>query len=188
MSFFAWLSDEGNISMLQWLQGVVTIVAIAVGGAWAYLLFVRRRQKYPRANLTQDLRCYPLRDNKLLLRATVRICNESEVLLSLASGLSRVQQVLPCTEDLVASLAKRIHDDDACEPEVEWPLLEEWKVAFKKGEREIEPGESDELHFDFVVDSDVQVVVLYSYLKNVRKRKREIGWNVTSIYDLRSRS
>lgn len=47
-------------------------------------------------------------------------------------------------------------------------------------------GETDELHFDFVVDSDVQVVVIYSYLKNVKKRRREIGWNVTLVYDLRS--
>jgi len=188
MNFLGWFKNEENLAVLRTLQVLLSMLAIVVGGIWAYLLFVKRRQRYPRANVTQQIGHYPLPNNKVLLRATVRICNEGEILLSLVSGFSRVQQMIPCSDDLCEVLRVRDDSDEQCEPEAEWPLLSERKLKFEKSEREIEPGEIDELHFDFIIDSDVQVIVIYSYLKNVKKRRREIGWNVTSIYDLRSGS
>lgn len=188
MNFLGWLKNEQNLVVLRALQSLLAMSAIVVGGFWTYRLFVQRRQRYPRANITQQIAHYPLANNKVLLRATVRICNEGEILLSLLSGFSRVQQMIPCADELCEDLEKRDDKDGQCEPEAEWPLLRERKLKFKKGEREIEPGESDELHFDFVIDSDVEVIVIYSYLKNAKKRRPEIGWNVTSIYDLRSGS
>lgn len=188
MSVFEWLKDEENLVVLRVIQSLFTILAIIVGGIWTYMLFVKRRQRYPRANITQQIEHYPLSDRKVLLRVALRICNEGEILLSLVSGFARVQQMIPCSIDLSGSTSDQETSAEHCEPEAEWPLLSEKKLKFQKGEREIEPGETDELHFDFVIDPDVQLVVVYSYLKNVKKRRREIGWNVTSIYDLRSGS
>ena len=186
MSVFEWLKNGENLVLLRAFQSLFTVGAIVAGGIWTYMIFVKRRQRYPRANITQQIRHFPLPNNKVLLRATVRICNEGEILLSLVSGFSRVQQMIPCSDDLCEVLKERDDSNEQCEPEAEWPLLSERKLKFEKGEREVEPGETDELHFDFVIDSDVQVIVVYSYLKNAEKRRREIGWNATSIYDLRS--
>ncbi len=188
MSVFEWLKNGENLVVLRDLQSLFTVAAIVVGGIWTYLLFVRKRQRFPCANITQQIWHYPLSDRKVLLRVTVRICNKGEILLSLASGFTRVQQVIPCSADLCKSIGEREDAADQSEPEVEWPLLAEQKPAFAKGKREIEPGETDELHFDFAIDPDVQVVVVYSYLKNVKKRRREIGWNATTVYELRSGS
>ena len=185
MSVFEWFKNGENLVLLRAFQSLFTVAAIVAGGIWTYMLFVRRRQRYPRANITHQIRHYPISDRKVLLRVTVRICNKGEILLSLASGFTRVQQVIPCPVDLCESVGKQEDSANQCEPEVEWPLLREKKLRSQRNKREIEPGETDELHFDFVIDSDVQVVVVYSYLKNVKKRRREIGWNATSIYDLR---
>lgn len=185
MTFLAWLQDARSLAVLQWIQGIVTVLAVVVGGVWAYILFVRRRQRYPRANITQDLLHLDLADGKRLLRVTVRIKNEGEVLLSLASGFCRVQQLLPSSDDLANALAA-LPNDRCVDSEVAWPQLAERRVEFRRGEREIEPGESDELCFDFIVDADVEVVSAYTYLKNVEKRRREIGWGATSVLDLRS--
>ena len=96
--------------------------------------------------------------------------------------------MIPCSDDLYEALSERDDDDEHCEPEAGWPLLNESRLRFGKGKREIEPGETDEVHFDFVLDSDVQIIVVYSYFKNVTKKRREIGWHATSTYDLRTPS
>jgi hypothetical protein len=183
MRFLGWLKNGENLVLLRAFQSLFTVGAIVAGGIWTYMIFVKRRQRYPRANITQQIRHFPLPNNKVLLRATVRICNEGKILLPLVSGFSRVQQMIPCSDDLCEILKERDDGNEQCEPEAEWPLLSELKLKFEKGEREVEPGETDELHFDFVIDSDVQVIVVYSYLKNAKKRR--LGWNATSIYDLR---
>ena len=55
---------------------------------------------------------------------------------------------------------------------------------FSRDGCEIEPGEADEFIFDFVIDADVAKVQFYSHVENVKKFKRNVGWNTTIIYDL----
>jgi len=143
MNLLDWLKNEQNLSVLRAFQSILTMVAIVVGGSWAYFLFVRRRQKYPRANITQRIRRYPLPNGKLLLRVIVQISNDGEILLSLVSGFCRVQQMIPCADDLCNGLEERDDSDEQCEPEADWPLICERKLKFKKRQREIEPGETD---------------------------------------------
>ena len=70
--------------------------------------------------------------------------------------------------------------------EVNWPLLQLCEARSPQDDYELEPGESQELHFDFILDAQVQTVAVYSYFKNIAKREREIGWDAASIYDLES--
>ena len=177
------LTDKHDLFSLT--VSTVTIIAIVVAGIWTYLLFVRKRQRYPRADITHQVEHWPISDGKTLLRVVVNISNKGEILLSLVSGFTRVQQMMPWSPELLESIKLNKEFVKEGQAEVEWPLLRERNLAFEQGEREIEPGETDELAFDFIIESKVQVVVLYSYLKNRRKRKPEIGWNTTSIYDLR---
>jgi len=188
MGILNFLKDQHNLVTLQTLQLLIMSIAIVVGGIWTYILFVRKRQKYPRANITHRVEHLPISDGKTLLRVVVNISNEGEILLSLVSGFTRVQQMMPWPPELLESIKRDKEFVKEGQTEVEWPLLDQRDLAFAKGKREIEPGETDELPFDFIIDSKVQIVVLYSYLKNKRKRKPEIGWNTTSIYDLRPAS
>ena len=68
--------------------------------------------------------------------------------------------------------------------EISWPLLDEFVFDWSEFKREIEPNESDEYHYDFVVDSDVNTVQIYSHLSNEKKLRRDIGWNCTTIHNL----
>lgn len=56
----------------------------------------------------------------------------------------------------------------------------------EKGELEIEPGESDHVYFDCIINSEPEVIEVYSYFKNIKKHWRDIGWPLTTVYDLRS--
>lgn len=64
------------------LQASVTVLAIFVGGFWSYLLLVRKRQIYPRSNLSHTVTWIPLTDRKALVHVCVSIFNAGEVLLS----------------------------------------------------------------------------------------------------------
>jgi len=170
------------------VKDILTIIAIIVGAIWTYLLFIKKRQKYPRANISHNVKHVPLVDDQILLYVNVTLTNIGEVLLSLASADVRVNRVLPLSDELSETIGRGEDPVKEGEIEVEWPMIHDRPRKWKEGEFEIEPGESDHLHFEFLLESDIEVVVLYTYFINVKKRERDIGWNLTTVYDLRSSS
>jgi hypothetical protein len=116
------------------------------------------------------------------------VFNKGEVLLTLVEGFTRVQQMTPWPQDFLEAVSEEEDPIEDDRTEVNWPLIEERRFVFEIGEREVEPQEQDEFYFDFVIDAKVQTIVVYTYLKNQVKRGREIGWGITSVYDLHSPS
>ena len=159
-----------------------TVLAIIVGGGWGYVLFVRKRQKYPRANTKHEITHLQIADGKLLLHVDVTISNVGDVLISLVSGIIRIQQILSPSPELMDAIKERGDPVKEGSREIEWPLIVERPSAWASGEFEIEPGESEQIPYDFIINADVQTVEVYSYYKNTEKPKREIGWNLTTIH------
>ncbi len=188
---------EWLVQPLTFWVDLATIAAIVVGGIWAYLLFIRRRQKYPRAALTHHIvhrriSHDELPDDKVLLRVGLVIENPGEVLLSLISGETRVQQVEPWPKWFLEKVKNGEDPVEEGQTEVNWPYAGEpgeRLLQFEKKEREVEPGEKDEIHFDFVLTAECEAVLVYTYIQNQaklgwRRKGRDIGWGVTSLYDL----
>lgn len=163
-------------------QSLVTILAIC-GGA---ILYFKRRRPFPRAKITHQIADKILADNKILLRVVVTVINQGEVLLSLKKGFAGVQQVHPCPQGLLDTI-KGGHDIVAeRKTEALWDTLGEKEIALTDDARELEPGEEEEFNFDFLIEGGVKTVIVYSYFVNQRKKRREVGWNKTTIYDLSS--
>jgi len=169
------------------VESVFTVIAFVLSGAWAYTLFVRKRQRYPRARILHRITHKPISDDKVLLHVGVVISNPGEILISLVSLEVRIQQVLPPAAELLDLLSQGQKLVKQGESEVAWPLIESRELSFDEREIEIEPGERERIPFDFVIDAEVQTVEVYSYIKNEVKRDREIGWNLTTLYDLDDR-
>jgi hypothetical protein len=170
----------------EMIQAIVTSLAIIVGGIWTYLLFVRRRQKYPRAILHHDVAARFLGDGLLLVHVAATITNTGEVLLRLVSAETRVQQILPPPTDFM-SLAKSGQDPvEGGQTEVRWPLLCERRTSYAEGSFQIEPGECDSIHYDFFVNNEVRTLEIYTYLKNQKIRERDVGWSATTLFDIQS--
>ena len=167
------------------LGALLTIVAIIVGGIWSYLLFIRTRQHYPRANLIHHIVHKSITKDKTLLHVAATISNAGDILLQLASGETRVQQVTPSPPDILKVIRQDQDPVARGQTEIEWPLIGHRQAQWSKGQFEIEPGESDTFACDFIVDADVESVSVYSYFKNEEKRERELGWSVTTHYDLK---
>ena len=69
--------------------------------------------------------------------------------------------------------------------EIEWPLINSYKMEYKSGQYEIEPVKTQEMCFDFIVDVAIRTIAVYCYVKNQKKRGREIGWDLTVLYDVK---
>jgi hypothetical protein len=74
---------------------------------------------------------------------------------------------------------------------IHWDLVAHQPEDWGKDGIQIEPGESEQLHYKFVVSSSIQTITVYSYFpyvenrvfQRLRKNHRQLGWSLTSIYD-----
>jgi hypothetical protein len=165
-----------SAGFLASLKSVAEVIAIAVGGAWTYRLFIKGRGDFPRASITHRITHKPLTNGLILVRVTVGFANPGTVLLRVGKGLVRLSRVRPLPDDVVPSVEDGKRTIEL--PEIASRELEADVV-------EIEPGESDEVDFDFVVREDIEAVEVYSYFRNPSRADREIGWTLATLYDLK---
>jgi len=181
--------------VLEIVQAVLTSAAILAAAIWTYMLFVKKRQKYPRIKVGHEEEHWAVSPDEYLLRVVVRISNIGEVLVPLESVTVRIQQICPWRSDALGTIREARGKLKLGTSELGWPVLDERKCEWRSGVQEIEPAEDDEVIFDFVVDKAVEAVSVYSHVKNAYKKKhlarrwrsREIGWNTTTIHELDKR-
>lgn len=174
---------ENYKNVAEIAQVIATVVAIVIGGIWTYKVFVAQRQKYPRLKVEHRISHRRLPDRKVLLTVEELLSNTGTVLLPLQVGEIRVSQVLP----LSPQLSKLMEGKDPLrvdQKDVVWPLLHWRKRNWENGEMVVEPGETEQLYNDFLIGAEVETVQVLTYLKNPSV-KRELGWGITSLYDLR---
>ena len=189
-------SDQGSVvatvkDIAQTVQAVITVVAILVGGFWAYLRFVRGRLGRPRANLTHQVTHRSLENDKVLLRVTVIVENVGNVLLRLGDCILRVQQILPLPVHVSRAIQEDLELVEEDLTEIQWSEIISRQRDFAKLPVQLEPGENDEIVYDFVIDSDIETVKIYTHyssadrLRNmlILKNKDPLGWKRTTIYD-----
>lgn len=165
-------------------QSAVTIIAIIAGGIWTYLLFIKKRLRFPRANVENEISHIDLNSNLILLHVKIKVTNIGDVLLSFKEMEIRVQQILPIHNDISGSININNKVETREADEIPWPMLDGKIRQYELKSYEIEPGESDESHFDFIIVKNIKVVAVYSYFQNIIKKGRDLGWGCTSIYKL----
>jgi hypothetical protein len=166
------------------LKSVATVVALAIGGMWTFRLFIKNRLNKPRAQPTHEVEIRDLGDLGLLVHASVKIYNQSPVLMTIAYGEVRLVPMLPLPNEIVALVREKKSPLQLNDTEIAWPRRQTIKAEWSKCPREIEPSETDTYHFDFIVDRPLSTFQIYSYFRNVSKKRREIGWNTTTIHDV----
>ena len=158
----------------------LSLVAAAIG---SYILFIRDRQRFPRAKVTHRLYDWPA-EHVRMVRGVIRVENVGNVVIELRLIRGVLTQILPLPSDVMLALARGGDPVDKDSTEVVWDTLRDRLKDFSKESCEVEPGEVDEFFFDFVIPSNVTKVQFYSHVENVKKWKRNVGWNTTIIYDV----
>jgi len=180
---WVWNFLAHNKDSFDTLESIVTIVGIVVGGVWAYLLFVKRRQKFPRAVLKHSIESWEVSENERLVRVVLLVENKGEVLLRILDGFTWVQQMRPWPGEVIQGHAEagKNAGKASAPSEIAWPLIAERP---HKTIREIEPAEVDEICVDFIIDKGFEQVLVYSFLANSKKSERKLGWMTSTVIDL----
>ncbi len=177
-----WLSNLKELS--EALKNLVTVGGIVAGGLWTWSLFIKKREKFPRADLSHSLTHRLLGNGYRLLHLDVKVSNTGEGLLSFVSGRAWVQQILPPPQELMEALRKSQDPIKKGDTQYLWPLLAARETDWQRAPIELEPGESNQIVYDFLVDREAETIEIYTYFKNAQKTKREIGWHLTTLCDL----
>lgn len=169
------------------------VLAIVMGGLWTYLLFIRNRLDYPYAKIAHKVTHRVLNKEKTYLSVFVIIENAGKTAINIVSGIIYVRKVLPIDEN-ISLLIDSAAESDLREANVEnlftdsgrqvaWPEIGYRSPEWKNEDLLIEPGESEEIQFDFIIDSNTETIEIITYFKNVLSERR--GWKLTTLYDLR---
>lgn len=166
-------------------QNIAVVLAAACGGGWTLWLFQQHRQRFPRARIAHRITHRQIGDGRLLLHVEVVVSNIGDVLVSVISLETTVHRMFPMQGEFLDGAIKGENRVPGRESEIAWPLIDSDEQEWNKGDCEIEPAESQQILHDFIFDADdVTTVQVYSHVENERKRDRELGWELSTIYNL----
>lgn len=176
-----WLTlwKDGSAATASTLTAI-SLIAAAIG---SYILFIRDRQRFPRANVTHRLFDWPAGDMRMV-RGVVRVENVGTVMIEVGNIRGVLTQILPLPDDVASAVASGVDPVDKESTEVLWDTLGDRFKDFRKDACEIEPNEPEEFFFDFVIPLNVTKIQFYTHVQNARKWKRNVGWNTTTVYDI----
>ena len=166
------------------IQSTITSIGIIIAGIWALNKYFQKRERAPKVNLTHKIMDCPIAVKKRLLHVEVKIANIGDVIFKVAAGLTCILRICPLSDELEKriSLGKDTVNDDKME--IDWPVLHKKSSKWPEGKFEIEPGEEDSVHYDFIIDADEKIVSVYSAYDHIKKDQNPIAWEVTTIYEI----
>lgn len=200
IGFLGWVgvsvSDAKTLGEI--LQSFVQILAIIVAGFWTYERFIRNREDYTYPKIEQRCEHHFLEKNVVYLSVFVTVTNLGKTKLDLDGAYIFIRQVSPLSEEIKRKLVQarqNSREEDIRRGNVEslfvddgqrvgWITLgyREWKEARGKI-NELEPGQTREFQFDFLLlEDDVKVIEAISYFKN-----EESAWELGTLYSLETK-
>ena len=168
------------------LQAVVTAAAVLVGGVYAAYKLQVFRDFEPHLSISHSLSHRPVGESYVHVSVTAVLQNSSRVKISLREAFFRIQQIAPATDEEVGRLYAQVFEDQS-EEEIQWPTLARFLRTWKENDGIVEPGDSYTEFCEFVIDRDVESVVVYSYFYNpafVKGRGASEGWGATTVYNI----
>ena len=189
-------------------QAVATVVAIGVGGLFAWRNAQIFRARAPHVTISHEVSHRFVGTEYVHIAVTAILHNRSRVNIEFRDGLFIIQQIAPSLDEDVEELYASVFLDHEHE-DLQWPTLEQARRTWDEDELIVEPRESETETFEFIVSTDVESIVITSYFYNSRvlgkipddielreaprlrgklRRWREVrgprGWSRTTVYDI----
>jgi len=185
-----WLIAKVTMAFLKDLfsiiQAALTCVGIVVGAIWTYFLFVRKRLSFPKLDIELFIQDKIILDGTRFIHAEIKLSNIGNVVLKSDYSELRLRNIVPIPDKIRPAIESGFDPISEGKTEFEWPLVvgREWK--WNEKDFEIEPGESDSLHADYIIESNIKVSEFYFFLRNAKKKTQNIGWTLTRIHEFKS--
>lgn len=189
------ISGGGSwVSVVSGLESLFTAVGIVVAGWWTYSLFVRQRQRYPRATLDITIHERPAGPDLQLAHVCCRVVNIGNTLVEVDLIELRLQRVAPLSPRQYRHVLSRHNPRDPTAPaQLDWPLVGHRVRGFTPA-IELEPGEAEDLWFDIAMPGDIRSLLVSAHVVNCVKRgsgnwfrplparTAQIGWKAMKLY------
>lgn len=177
----------------SFLKTLFEIMAIATGGIWTYLTFIKYRLEYPYAQTEHKIFHWEIDNQKIYLSVIVSFKNSGKVLIKLKNSFVYIRQVRPLVSDL-KTMIENAPSADLREGKVSGLFIDNgrqiaWReVGYKEIEWEdndvlIEPGETEEIKFDFILEKNIETIEVITYFQDLNKKRNKTGWKLTSMYN-----
>ena len=169
---------------------IATIIALSVGGWFALFKIRIFRELKPHMTVSQDVTYRHIGSQYIHIMGKASIHNSSKVAVQIDQAFIRVQAVAPISDNEVEVLfaeALTQEESGAENGAIWWPTLDEIDRSWGSGELIIEPGGTDTQAYEFIIDKEVEAVLVYAYFRNAdHKEKTGVpqGWEVSAVYDL----
>ena len=162
------VSVADNIySWVRIAQAVATIIALALGGIFAWRRGFIFRYQQPHVTISHDVTHRPIGHGYLHIEVTATLHNTSRVKVEFRDGLFTVERLAPVDGDI----AERLFDetiDKAIYESPKWDLLTERRLEWTTGEFIVEPGEMATSTFEHIVSDAVESVLITTFFYNTR--------------------
>ena len=168
------------------VQSVITSAAILVGGAFALFKLQLFRDFQPHLTISNAVSHRRIGESYVHIDVTATLHNSSKVKMELREGFFRLQQVAPAIDEEVEALYAQVFWDQE-HSYLQWPTLDDARRDWDKGMLIVEPGESHQETYEFIVSRDVESVIIHTYFYNPYSSSPE-GWGATTVHDIISTS
>ena len=114
------------------------------------------------------------------------VTNRGSVLLEGGRSVVRIDLVIPPREEITNAIESKVGPPKVG-TQIKWDFLDHKENMDRMT---LEPNETDEVFFDFVIRHEYRTVRIYAFIEDSQKtRKREdqekpIGWRTDRMYDL----
>lgn len=189
------VSDAKEIT--ETFKSVVEVIAIIVAGFWTYERFIKTkeetREEHPYPNLQHRIEHFPLEKNLVYLSVFVTVTNVGKRKLSLSRGKIYIRQVSPMPRKVLRDVLELVDDQRSSDirsgkapslfidggQRLCWEKIGEREWMGLGGKiLELEPGQTREIQFDFLISNEVDVIEAISYFDE------KLGWGLATLYSL----
>lgn len=106
---------------------------------------------------------------RVLVTVKAKIANKGPILVRVSRSFTRILQIVPpgLSQTETDAILKGETPWETGETALGWQMLGERDHTPAQRRHEIEPGEVDEVVFDFIIPDSVKSVRIYTYLENI---------------------
>jgi hypothetical protein len=175
---------ENYKNFAELVQSYATVIALIIGGAWTYSLFIKQRTGEPKLEVSTSVSVVTSIPSKRIVVVDEKLKNSGTVPVVLRRGKVVLRQIVPPPPEALALLSDPAAtvikpDRDAAV----WNAQVEDRSSWNAGEFQIEPAESDQIHTEFVIPCSIEVVAVIAFVSD--QESGGVGWNTTSLVDLK---
>ena len=170
--------------LVEIIQLFIVASAIVTGGFFALYKLQIFRDFEPHLTVSQEVSHRYVGDSYVHVETTATLHNSSRVKIEIREGLFRLQQIAPTSDEEVVELYAQVFMDEESK-HLQWPTLEEVDRNWAANELIVEPGESHQETYEFIVSKDATSIMVYAYFHNSRFPKSPAeGWGATTVHDI----